>query len=158
MLNMIGSVFVGATMVGGDKVAVTGGGTDSLGGTAHAQTRTTGTLTMAYQFTGTVLTRTSVTNRGFIIILKGTINGATTIASVTMTTSLTGGTARGKTVLTSDITIERERILLLFGNSGVAVDKSLVAHGSATAGTGIRQIGPPVDLPEKVSRLATYYV
>jgi hypothetical protein len=62
------------------------------------------------------------------------------------------------TAPTADITVERQRMLVVFGNAGLSVDRSLVAHGNATAGTGIRQVGSPVDLPEKVSRQVAYYV
>jgi hypothetical protein len=64
----------------------------------------------------------------------------------------------GSTVPTADITVERHRVMTVFGNAGVAVERELVAHGTVTAGSGTRFVGEPIDPPMPVAKRITYYV
>lgn len=158
-MNMLGSTFIGATMVGGDQDP--SGVVDSGGGVVHGQSRVGGSLSFAGTLTAVVATRTTVIGSKLAIptALAGRVNGATAVVvNLQRNALLSRSTSAGSTVLIAAMFVERERVLTLFGSAGISADRSLVVHGMATAGTGIRQVGHPVDLPEKVSRLATFYV
>lgn len=64
----------------------------------------------------------------------------------------------GSTTPAADITIERQRVLTVFGNAGLSVEKTLVAHGTATAGNETRYVGEPFDAHKPVSAYNALYV
>lgn len=64
----------------------------------------------------------------------------------------------GSSTLTADITIERSRLLVVLGNAGLAVQMSLVAHGTAIAGTETRYVGEPLAAPVPVTAYSALYV
>jgi hypothetical protein len=127
-------------------------------GTCIGRTSILVTLTNARPVTATVTCTTT-----FHSHFRGHIPHDGPIGSVTLTQVPHGDLGipdeiSCSTVLVADITVERHRMLVVFGNAAVSVDRSLVVPGTAIAGTGIRQVGHPVDLPEKVRRHATFYV
>lgn len=63
----------------------------------------------------------------------------------------------GSSGISADVSVERSRILAFTGNTGLAVDRSLVASGSAAGGNGTRIVGVPWDMPETVMSHPSLY-
>lgn len=180
MSNLVGVFLVGPTLIGQDQDPVSTSSSD-LTGISAGRTSVTGKVTRAFGTSGQADGSSSVTGSltaGLNQPLSpDAINGASTLhshfggrnphdgpeGSVELGIFIAGdlGVAddiNGSTASTADITIERHRLLVIFGNSGVAVEKNLVTHGTVTAGNGTRIVGEPLDVPQPVVAYSAFYV
>lgn len=127
-------------------------------GTSAGKTIVKAQITIAFAVTGNVLTGTS-----FHSHFPGRRAYDGPMGSVNLTAVPRGdlGVASEigcSTTPTADITIERRRLLVMFGNAGLAVQRGLVAHGTVVAGTETRYVGERLDAPVPVAARSPYYV
>lgn len=127
-------------------------------GICAGRTTVTTAMTIAYAVTGTTVTTTS-----FHSHFPGRTSHDGPVGSVNLTTVPRGdlGTASeidGSSALSADITIERHRLMVVFGNVGVSVPKNLIVEGTVVAGPETRYVGGPLEAPVPVRPYGVLYV
>lgn len=123
---------VGAELIGGATFGDAASNGTQLDGVIAGSTTVTATLGIIYQVTATIVTGTTVTQSGAVVVAPlGT-------ASIV-----------GSTVVTADVDVERRRTMVVFVNAGLTVTRALTVSGAVADGTGKRRtdtadIGHPV--------------
>lgn len=127
-------------------------------GLAAGKTTVKATVTIGYAVVGNVLAGTTFYSH---FPGRNAYNGP--VGSVNLTAVPRGDLGIASeidcsTTPSADITIERRRLLVVFGNAGLAVEKSMTAHGTVIAGTETRYVGEPLEAPVPVSAYNALYV
>lgn len=177
MSNIVGAFFVGLTMIGEDPDS------DAFGAVASGRSVVRGSLfTRRTVRLGTGNSTGSSTMRASMTVgvsqgLEGQADGISSLhshisgrhpydgpaGSVNLSVLAAGdlGTAEdvlGQSTVGANLTLTSARLVQLFGNAGVSVDRSLVAQGTAAGGSETKQTGAPAQPQQAVTQLSPYYV